>query len=76
MGATKLLALVRPESSSFLAAVWQPKSDQQAAQQGAAPDRLQLRSFLAPLPAAGELSRCVASRLISPYLLLDKRISL
>ena len=32
-----------------------------AAEQGAAPDRLQLRSFLAPLPAAGELGRCVAA---------------
>ena len=28
-----------------------------SAQQGAAPDRLQLRSFLTSLPAAGELSR-------------------
>ena len=34
---------------------------QTAAQQGAAPDRLQLRSFLAALPAAGELGRCVAA---------------
>ncbi len=34
-----------------------------AAQQGAAPDRLQLRSFLAALPAAGELGRCVAASL-------------
>ena len=30
-------------------------NDRQAAEQGAAPDRLQLRSFLTPLPAAGEL---------------------
>ena len=30
-------------------------SHQQASEQGAAPDRLQLRSFLTPLPAAGEL---------------------
>ncbi len=32
-----------------------------AAQQGAAPDRLQLRSFLSALPAAGKLGRCVAA---------------
>ena len=32
-----------------------------ATQQGAAPDRLQLRSFLATLPAAGELGRCGAA---------------
>ncbi len=32
-----------------------------ARQQGAAPDRLQLRSFLAALPAAGELSRWAAA---------------
>ncbi len=32
------------------------------AEQGAAPDRLQLRSFLAPLSAAGELSRWAAAR--------------
>ena len=32
-----------------------------ARQQGAAPDRLQLRSFLAALPAAGELGRCAAA---------------
>ncbi len=32
-------------------------SPKQATQQGAAPDRLQLRSFLAALPAAGELGR-------------------
>jgi len=31
-------------------------------QQGAAPDRLQLRSFLAPLPAAGELGRLASAR--------------
>ncbi len=31
-----------------------------AAQQGDAPDHLQLRSFLAPLPAAGELGRSIA----------------
>ena len=36
--------------------------NQQATEQGAAPDRLQLRSFLAPLPAAGELDRCGAAR--------------
>jgi hypothetical protein len=35
------------------------RSLQLATQQGAAPDRLQLRSFLAPLPAAGELGRYV-----------------
>ncbi len=34
----------------------------QAGQQGAAPDRLQLRSFLAALPAAGELGRSVVAR--------------
>ena len=33
-----------------------------APQQGAAPDRLQLRSFLTSLPAAGELSRCAPAR--------------
>jgi hypothetical protein len=33
------------------------ESPQQAAEQGAAPDRLQLRSFLTTLPAAGELGR-------------------
>ena len=33
-----------------------------AAQQGAAPDRLQLRSFLTSLPAAGELGRSAAAR--------------
>jgi hypothetical protein len=40
-----------------------PKLNQQAAQQGAATDRLQLRSsfLLAALPAAGELGRCVAA---------------
>ena len=32
------------------------------AEQGAAPDRLQLRSFLATLPAAGELGRSIAAR--------------
>ncbi len=32
------------------------------AEQGAAPDRLQLRSFLTPLPAAGELGRYAAAR--------------
>ncbi len=37
------------------------KMSQHAAQQGAAPDRLQLRSFLTSLPAAGELGRCVAA---------------
>ena len=31
-------------------------------EQGAAPDRLQLRSFLTPLPAAGELGRSAAAR--------------
>ena len=36
-----------------------------AAQQGAAPDRLQLRSFLATLPAAGELGRWAAAPNIS-----------
>ncbi len=38
------------------------ETDQQAAEQGAAPDRLQLRSFLATLPAAGELGRCAGAR--------------
>ncbi len=40
------------------------KRVQQATQQGAAPDRLQLRSsfLLATLPAAGELGRCAAAR--------------
>ena len=32
-----------------------------ACEQGAAPDRLQLRSFLTSLSAAGELGRCVAA---------------
>jgi hypothetical protein len=36
-----------------------------ALQQCAAPDRLQLRSFLAPLPPAGELIRCAAARGLS-----------
>jgi hypothetical protein len=35
-----------------------------AAQQGAAPDRLQLRSFLAALAAAGELGRWAFSPVI------------
>ena len=40
----------------------QRQTHQQAAEQGAAPDRLQLRSFLASLSAAGELGRSVAAR--------------
>ncbi len=39
----------------------QPKAPT-AAQQGAAPDRLQLRSFLTSLPAAGELGRSAVAR--------------
>ena len=42
-------------------------TDSTAAQQGAAPDRLQLRSsfLLTSLPAAGELGRCVAASALS-----------
>ncbi len=37
------------------------ESEPTAAEQCAAPDRLQLRSFLTSLSAAGELGRCVAA---------------
>ena len=40
-----------------------------ATQQGAAPDRLQLRSFLTSLPAAGELGRSAAARGVTKLLL-------
>jgi len=47
---------------------------QHDAEQGAAPDRLQLRSFLAALPAAGELGRCAAARglVVNPQLCHNK----
>jgi len=46
---------------SFGGAAGGARKSSTATQQGAAPDRLQLRSFLTPLPAAGELSRCAAA---------------
>ncbi len=40
------------------------------AQQGAAPDRLQLRSFLTSLPVAGELGRCASARSLAAWCIL------
>ena len=55
-------ALRRGAVSSLWRGVWgfDAERNNTATQQGAAPDRLQLRSFLTPLPAAGELGRCAA----------------
>ena len=56
-----------PESSAASIPTVSAQSPQRAAQQGAAPDRLQLRSFrsfltsLSALSAAGELVRCAAA---------------
>jgi hypothetical protein len=45
------------KSSVYVAIQTGGASVQTTAEQGAAPDRLQLRSFVAALPAAGELGR-------------------
>ena len=68
-GQTRSMAQINDSSISshcFCATLFGLNSSSQtharSAQQGAAPDRLQLRSFLAPLSAAGELGRCVGAR--------------
>ncbi len=38
-----------------------------AAEQNAATDRLQLRSFLTPFPVAAELDRCLAARSLAVW---------
>ena len=59
-GSTRVGAFVVPACWRWLMRSSGGERNNTATQQGAAPDRLQLRSFLAPLPAAGELSRCAA----------------
>jgi hypothetical protein len=59
----RFVALARCGGGSHLGGCNAPT----AAQQGAAPDRLQLRSFLTSLPAAGELGRSVAARGLAGY---------
>ena len=57
----KPVATKKPKRSGGAAKRRFNSNSQTTAQQGAAPDRLQLRSFLATLPAAGELSRSVVA---------------
>jgi len=49
----------------FVGAASGARKSRTATQQGAAPDRLQLRSFLTSLSAAGELGRSVAAPTVS-----------